>query len=281
MLSRPTLHRVSRRNLLKLGGAAAAAGAFGFRPGESFADGDPPPEKAKQPDRGGTFRIRIARSPAHFDPHQTAAYSTMVPLSFAYSRLVMIKPGTTIVPGTQPLDSDLAQSWDRVGDTVYVFRLRQGVRWQPKPPVNGRELTADDVKYTYDRFLATKGNPNRALLEIVDKVEAPDKYTVKFTLKEPNAWFLDRMASPRPGSLPGNASKSTATSRSGNRSSGPARGCWSVTSRAPGSASSATRTASIQSCRTRTRWSSRSTPIRTRPWPRSWRESSTSARSPA
>jgi len=195
MLSRPTLHRLSRRNLLKLGGAAAAAGAFGFRPGESFADGDPPPEKAKQPDRGGTFRIRIARSPAHFDPHQTAAYSTMVPLSFAYSRLVMIKPGTTIVPGTQPLDSDLAQSWDRVGDTVYVFRLRQGVRWQPKSPVNGRELTADDVKYTYDRFLATKGNPNRALLEIVDKVEAPDKYTVKFTLKEPNAWFLDRMAS--------------------------------------------------------------------------------------
>ena len=146
---------LSRRNLLKLGGAAAAAGALGFRPGESFADGDPPPEKARQPDRGGTFRIRIAQSPAHFDPHQTAAYSTMVPLSFAYSRLVMIKPGTTIVPGTQPLDSDLAQSWDRVGDTVYVFKLRPGVRWQPKPPVNGRELTADDVKYTYDRFLAT------------------------------------------------------------------------------------------------------------------------------
>jgi peptide/nickel transport system substrate-binding protein len=107
----------------------------------------------------------------------------------------MIKPGTTIVPGTQPLDSDLAQSWDRVGDTVYVFRLRQGVRWQPKPPVNGRELTADDVKYTYDRFLATKGNPNRPLLEMVDKVEAPDRYTVKFTLKEPNAWFVDRLAS--------------------------------------------------------------------------------------
>jgi len=195
MQSRATPQPLSRRNMLKLGGAAAAVGAFGLRPGESFADGDPPPEKAKQPDRGGTFRIRIGQSPAHFDPHQTAAYSTMVPLSFAYSRLVMIKPGSSIVPGTQPLDSDLAQSWDRVGDTVYVFRLRQGVRWQPKPPVNGRELTAEDVKYTYDRFLATKGNPNRPLLEMVDKVEAPDKYTVKFTLKEPNASFFDRLAS--------------------------------------------------------------------------------------
>ena len=186
---------VSRRNLLKLGGAAAAVSTLGLRPGRSFADGDPPPANAKQPDRGGTFRIRMAQSPVHFDPHQTASPWTMVPLSFAYSRLIMIKPGTSIVPGTQPIDSDLAQSWERVGETVYVFKLRSGVRWQPKPPVNGRELTADDVKYTYERFLATKGNPNRALLQMVDKVEAPDKYTVKFTLKEPNAWFLNRLAS--------------------------------------------------------------------------------------
>src|SRR5215470_13150031 len=144
---------VSRRHLLKLGSTVAAASALGLRHGESLADGDPPPANVKQPDRGGAFRIRIPQAPAHFDPHQTAAYSTMVPLSFAYSRLVMIKPGSTIVPGTQPLDSDLAESWDRVADTVYVFKLRRGVRWQPKPPVNGRELTAEDVKYTFDRFL--------------------------------------------------------------------------------------------------------------------------------
>src|SRR4029453_4495086 len=132
----------SRRHLLKLGGTVAAESALGFRHGESFADGDPPPAKAKQPDRGGTFRIRIGQSPAHFDPHQTAPHSTMVPLSFAYSRLVMIKPGSTIVPGTQPLDSDLAQSWDRLGDTVYLFKLRRGVRGEPKPPVRGGGVTA-------------------------------------------------------------------------------------------------------------------------------------------
>ena len=33
------------------------------------------------------------------------------------------------------------------------------------------------------------------MLETVDKVEALDKYTVKFTLKEPYAWFLDALAS--------------------------------------------------------------------------------------
>ena len=45
MLSRPTPQPLSRRNLLKAGGAAAAVGAFGLRQDESFADGDPPPTK--------------------------------------------------------------------------------------------------------------------------------------------------------------------------------------------------------------------------------------------
>jgi peptide/nickel transport system substrate-binding protein len=69
------------------------------------------------------------------------------------------------------------------------------VRWHPKPPVNGRELTADDVKYTYERFLTIAGNPNKPVLEYVDRIEDVDKHTVKFTLKEPFAWFVDALAS--------------------------------------------------------------------------------------
>ena len=176
---------ITRRELLKLGGAAAAVTASGLTL----------PAEAQTPKRGGTFRLRSHVAPVHFDPHQTIAFSSMIPLSFAYSRLVKVKAGPAVVPGTQPLEADLAESWERQGDTVYVFKLRKGVRWHAKPPVNGRELTAEDVKYTYERFLGTKGNPNRAVLEMVDKVEAPDKYTVKFTLREPNAWFLDRLAS--------------------------------------------------------------------------------------
>src|SRR5207245_5809683 len=131
-----------------------------------------------------------------FDPHLFSNHHRIsTNLSLTHSRLVKVKAGPSVVPGTLPVEPDLAESWSQPNDRAYVFKLRKGVRWHSKPPVNGRELTADDVKYTYDRFLATKGNPNRALLEIVDKVEAPDKYTVKFTLKEPNAWFLDRMAS--------------------------------------------------------------------------------------
>src|SRR5438034_432634 len=62
--------------------------------------------------------------------------------------------------------------------------------------VGGRELTADDVVYTVDRFLNTKGHANTQMLAPVAKVEAIDKHTVKFTLKQPYAWFLDTLANP-------------------------------------------------------------------------------------
>jgi len=179
---------LTRRDLLKLGGTALAVGA-------TAAVSTPGSALAQTPKRGGTFRLRSHVAPVHFDPHQTIAFSTMIPLSFAYSRLVKVKGGASVVPGTQPIENDLAESWERQGDTVYVFKLKKGVRWHNKPPVNGRELTAEDVKYTYERFLTIKGNGNKTVLEMVDKVEAVDKYTVKFTLREPNAWFIDRLAS--------------------------------------------------------------------------------------
>src|SRR5260370_15532515 len=118
----------------------------------------------------------------------------MVPLSLAYGRLVKVKAGARVTPGTQPIEGDLADSWDSKGDAVYVFKLRKGVRWHPRPPVNGRELTAEDVKYTYDRFLTIKGNGNKPVLEMVDRIEAVDRYTVKFSLSEPFAWFVDPLA---------------------------------------------------------------------------------------
>ncbi len=176
---------MTRRDVLKLGGAALAASQLVSAQ----------PALAQTPKRGGTFRLRSHVAPVHFDPHATIAFSTMIPLSLAYSRLVKVRGGSAIVPGTQPVEGDLAESWERQGENVYVVKLRKGVHWHNKPPLNGRELTAEDVRYSYDRFLNIKGNPNKTILGMVDKIEALDKYTVKFTLSEPNAWFIDRMAS--------------------------------------------------------------------------------------
>jgi len=175
---------LSRRHLLKLGGAALA--------GASMA---PAVARAQTPKRGGTLAIRTW-DPPHFDPFQTISYKTHIALSFTHSRLLKHKAGPSVVPGTFPVEGDLAESWTQPNETTYVFKLRRGVKWHNKPPVNGRELTADDVVFSVNHFLTVKGNANAYMLKAVDKVEATDKYTVKFTLKEPFVWFLDMISNP-------------------------------------------------------------------------------------
>ena len=175
----------NRRDLLRLSGAAAA--------GAALSPLVPTVGRAQTPKRGGTINIR-AWDPPHFDPHQTISYKTHIAYSFTHSRLLKYKAGPGVTPGSFQVEGDLAESWTQPNELTYVFKLRKGVRFHAKPPVNGRELTADDVLYSIERFRTLKGNANAYMLSSVDKVEAPDKYTVKITLKEPYVWLLDMLA---------------------------------------------------------------------------------------
>jgi peptide/nickel transport system substrate-binding protein len=191
MSEQPTRHPLglSRRELLKAGGSALAATAAGpYVLGARSAG-------AATPKPGGEFRFR-GYTPPHFDPHLTSSYTTMINLSFTHSRLLKHKAGPDVKPGTFEIVGDLAESWTQPDDKTYVFKLRKGVKWQKKPPLDGRELTAEDVKYTFDRFTTIKGNANRHMMASLDKTDVMDKYTVKFSLKESDAYFLDFLANP-------------------------------------------------------------------------------------
>ena len=188
MADRAAPTTVTRRDLLKLGGAAVAAEAV-----LPHLDGGA--AEAQTPKRGGIFRIRGEDATTGFDPHLSANHHRIATnLSFTHSRLVKVRAGASVVPGTLPIEPDLAESWIQPSDRTYVFKLRKGVRWHSKAPVNGRELTAGDVKYTYERFLTVKGNPSRSMLGLVEKIDALDRYTVRFALSEPFGWFLDYLA---------------------------------------------------------------------------------------
>jgi peptide/nickel transport system substrate-binding protein len=182
---RPSQLSLSRRDLLKWGGAGLAAAAT--------SPAIWTPARAQAPKRGGTISLRLW-DPPHWDPHLTISYKTHIAYSFTHSRLLRHKTGPAIHPGTFPIEGDLAESWTQPNETTYIFKLRKGVRWQNKPPVNGREVTADDVVYSVERFKTVTGNANAYMLSSVSKVEATDKHTVKFTLKEPYVWFLDMLA---------------------------------------------------------------------------------------
>src|SRR5215470_4890550 len=180
---------VRRRELLKASlaaGVALPAWPFSHAPALWAA-------AAGQPKRGGILRVP-GLDPPHFDPHLTFNFRTHTTLSFIYSKLVRYRVGAGTAPGIFRIEPDLAERWDTPDDTTYVFHLRHGVHWQNKPPVYGRELVAEDVKFTFDRFLAEPANPLRYMLEPVDRVEVVDHYTVQFLLKEPYVWLLDVLA---------------------------------------------------------------------------------------
>jgi peptide/nickel transport system substrate-binding protein len=187
--ARRTAPRLSRRDLLKAGLAAGVTLSALPVNGPTLLWG----EEAGPPKRGGILRVR-GRDPVHFDPHLTRNARTHTALSFVYSKLLRHKVGADVRPGTFIIEPDLAERWESPDDTTYIFHLRQGVQWHHKPPVNGRELVAADVKFTFDRFLTEKGNPGRYMLDSVDRVEVVDRYTVKFVLNEPFVWLLDILA---------------------------------------------------------------------------------------
>jgi peptide/nickel transport system substrate-binding protein len=96
-----------------------------------------------------------------------------------YSRLVYFDEDLKPIP-------DLAESWEASPDQkVWTFHLRHGVKFH-----DGRELDAEDVVATYKRLADPAiGSVIRASAGLVETVEAPDRYTVRFTLKTPySSW---------------------------------------------------------------------------------------------
>jgi len=151
---------------------------------------------AEKPKYGGTLRMR-ALNIKQFDPAKTGSYKTSNMVSLIYEGLVTgdqekMRNDPDFhrdVGGYTPpkfLKGALAESWEWLDSTTLVFYLRKGVKWPNKPPVNGREFVADDVVYSFNRYMTSK-RLDQYVLGHVKSVMAKDKYTVVFKLKEPYA----------------------------------------------------------------------------------------------
>jgi peptide/nickel transport system substrate-binding protein len=111
----------------------------------------------------------------------TPVYNRLIRDAFAVER-------DTFDPWTFYPTGDLAESWENPEPTEYVFKLRQGVKWQNVEPVNGREFTADDVVYSLKRYQSV--GLLKPEFELVDSIDATDKSTVRIRLRQPFADFL-------------------------------------------------------------------------------------------
>ena len=134
------------------------------------------------PDRGGTFREGVAGSPQYLSPIWCQGDDVDRDLC------TLIYRGLTRIDKTGRVVPDLAASWTADNDTTYTFKLKPDQFWQ-----DGRTVTADDVLFTVGvlqdpSLVDTPGLPSfwRNV-----KVEKIDDLTVRFTLPQPLAPFLD------------------------------------------------------------------------------------------
>ncbi|MBI2917990.1 MAG: ABC transporter substrate-binding protein [Chloroflexi bacterium] len=150
----------------------------------------PAPAVKAEPKRGGTLRLAFWDSVPTWDVFSASTLRVQIPLSFVYDRLFVFKTQPGCVLETEP---SLAKTWKWVNDTTLEIGLQPGARFANRPPVNGREVTADDVVYSFMEQTAKKQPSHSAFLKAsVERMEAVDKGTVRFVLKAPNAFFLER-----------------------------------------------------------------------------------------
>jgi peptide/nickel transport system substrate-binding protein len=133
-----------------------------------------------------TWGVHFSLAPTWFDPGETPAMITpFLTLYALHDALAKPMPGNPRAPG-------LAESWTASRDgLVYEFVLRKGVRFH-----NGDSLTADDVKFTFERY---RGTGAALLKSKVAAVEVPDPLRVRFRLKAPWPDFMTFYASPATG----------------------------------------------------------------------------------
>src|SRR3989441_11977763 len=141
---------------------------------------------AAPPEGQLTWAVQVGLAPAWFDPAE--ATGILIPFMVYYAlhdALVKPMPGNAMAPS-------LAESWSVSSDGLtYEFVLRQGVRFH-----NGDLLTADDVKFSFERY---RGVSAKTLKDRVRQVQVIDAHRVRFQLKEPWPDFLVFYATPATG----------------------------------------------------------------------------------
>jgi peptide/nickel transport system substrate-binding protein len=169
---------ITRRRLL--GTTAAGAGAIaagGLLPRTGGRVG------AQEPQTGGRLIIGTPQPIQTFDSDNPGLANNQNTFPGLYNGLTKFDDEMNPIP-------DLAESWEPSADGLtWTFKLRAGVKFH-----NGREVTADDVKWTIERIL----NPEKAsyLLTQFDDIESVDSdgaLTATLHMKAPNAALLSAL----------------------------------------------------------------------------------------
>src|SRR5438876_1909618 len=194
----------NRREFMKAaswGSLAVTAGMVATGRTPAFAATPSPypdwiPASTKPPKRGSTITRASQWDPPGIDPRMTQSVGLFQFAGLTSSRLIRYAfPDEATTTTDFTLKGDLAESWQSdSANRVWTFKLRQGVKWQNLPPLNGRELTAADIKYCFEQY--AKEGVQAFTFQEIEGMETPDKHTLRVHLKTPNTLFPQNVAEP-------------------------------------------------------------------------------------
>ena len=195
--------RLNRRRAIAVTGGGALAAGLLAACGGGDSDDRPtgsgivaePSDTTKQAKRGGVMKDRGFADPSSLDI--LTPNNPITPwANDVYNSLVQFEPGF-LKPSENAIMNDLAESWETSADGLTVtLKIRQGVKFHNKPPVNNRTLDIDDVLFSWQRFATRAGgrvnlvnsiNPDAPVLSLT----ATDARTVVIKLKEPLVYALN------------------------------------------------------------------------------------------
>jgi peptide/nickel transport system substrate-binding protein len=163
---------------------------------------------AVEPKVGGQFNVWRTADPTIWDVRRGVEGDTTLFLNIVYESLLGYKYGEGVAYEDLTLVPELAESWEVNDDaTVFTWHLRKGVKWANVPPVNGREVTSEDVKFSLEYVTGTGEFGTKAMKEHfkdvklstarysymatgIASVETPDRYTAVVTFEKPFAPYL-------------------------------------------------------------------------------------------
>ena len=153
----------------------------------------------------GTLKVAVPSNLNTLDPAKTKIGEEYIVNFLVFSGLTEIDRDGRTKP-------DLAERWTASDDLkTWTFYLRKGVKFH-----HGRELDAQDVIATVARIQdKATGSVTRVNFELIDKMEALDNYTVRFTLKAPYAGLADLFSDRQARIVPRDRLDTLATAPSG------------------------------------------------------------------
>jgi len=136
-------------------------------------------------DNPNVIVVGVTSGPNNLDPRIGTDDVSGKISQLVFNNLMTLDEHLRVVP-------DLAERLDHPDPTTWVATLRQGVRFH-----DGHELTSADVVYTFRSLLdPTLLSPRKGAYRMVQAIDARDRYTVVFTLKEPFGSFPAQLVLP-------------------------------------------------------------------------------------